>query len=1003
VIFQKVDLLVSDPDGIRHRKPDGTLPLIREHILLKHPAIIFGLLAAGISITGVVAARFTIVLVGGAIPGNKTIALSAALIWIILGSVIAYHTVKPFGRITGPVMQVFLVLIAVAAAIEVIFSIMGDHSPLEKLFISTGMMILGPSSSPISPVAAILAVVASLSLAAVIRSAGISGNTTRVRDIVSILGFLISLVCITLVLSYAYGNPLLYGTDFIPVAFISALAAFFIGASLIAAAGPGAFPVKYFVGDSTSARLLRVFVPLVAVIILLENLIFVGLSSWFSIRDAVLLSSILVVFVFATALVVARVSRGMGRALGKAEEKLARKNEDLGNLNEELTASEEELRQNIDELTRAEEEVENTLQRFFLVLGEMQYGVLLVSHENRIEFANRAFCDIFGLKESPASLPGMPATEMVEKIRSSYNNPDEAVARIGEIVRAGVPVIGEDVGMSGGRTFLRDFVPLNPGGKFFDRLWVHRDITESKRFEEQLRYHANLVETVSDAIISTDTDLRIQSWNKAAETMYGWKAGEVVGKQGSSILKTEFPEGMSRETLTKNLFENGAWRGELIQRTKDGQKIIVEATSIRLRDNAGHVIGGVSVGRNITDRKNVEEALKRKNEDLNALNEEIIASREELLQSHDDLIRSEEELRKTSQYLENLIDYANAPIVVWDPHFVITRFNYAFEELTGRTAREIIGQRLEVLFPPQYLDPSMEIIRKTMNGERLRVVEIPILNRNGEIRIVLWNSATLFEPDGTTIRSTIAQGNDITERKVAEAELETRNAELKRAIEELSRQGDALGEALKEKEILLSEIHHRVKNNLTAFISLLSLKGSYEETPSGNALKKDLQNRARSMALIHETLYRTGKYSQVDMKEYLSPLVRQVALGYDPSSLITTEVKAQAATLDLSRATPCGLIVTELITNSFKYAFPPSFDCMKTRSEPCTIRVSLGREGEGYCLSVSDNGIGLPQGFDIRTAQSLGLRLVYFLARHQLKARIEVNTKSGTEITFRFS
>ncbi|MCK9592718.1 MAG: PAS domain S-box protein [Methanoregula sp.] len=995
--------MVSDPDGIRYKKPDGTSTLAQEHLLLKRLTIVFGLLAAGTSIIGLLAARFTIVLVGGEIPGNKTIALSAALIWIILGSVLTYHTVKPFGRIAGRGMQVSLVLIAVAAGTEFIFSIFGGHSPLEKFFISAGMTIMGPSSSPISPMAAILAVVAALSLAAIIRSAGIPEKTTRMRDVVSIPGFLISLVSITFVLSYAYGNPLLYGTDVIPVAFMSALAAFFTGASLIAAAGPGAFPVTYFVGDSTSARLLRVFVPLVAVIILSENLIFVGLSSWFSIQDAVLLSSIVVVFVFATALVVARVSGGIGRALEIAEDELARKNEDLGNLNEELTASEEELRQNIDELTRSEEEVKNTLQRFFLVLGEMQYGVLLVSHENRIEFANRAFCDIFGLKESPASLTGISATEMVEKIRFSYTNPDEAVVRIGEIVREGVQVIGEDVGMSGGRTFLRDFVPLNPGGKFFGRLWVHRDITESKRFEEQLRYHANLVETVSDAIISTDTDLRIQSWNKAAETMYGWKAEEVVGKKGSNTLKTEFPEGMSRETLTKNLFENGAWHGELIQRTKDGQKIIVEATSIGLRDNAGHVIGGVSVGRNITDRKKGEEALKRKNLDLIALNEEIIASQEELQHSNEDLIRSEEELRKTSQYLENLIDYANAPIVVWDPHFVITRFNHAFEELTGRTAREIIGQRLEVLFPRQYLDHSMEIIRKTMNGERLRVVEIPILNRTGEIRIVLWNSATLFEPDGKTIQSTIAQGDDITDRKAAEAELEKRNAELNSAIEELSRQGDELSEALKEKEILLSEIHHRVKNNLTAFISLLSLKGSYEETPSGNALKKDLQNRARSMALIHETLYRTGKYSQVDMKEYLSPLVRQIALSYDPSSLMKTEVKVNGATLDLSRATPCGLIVTELITNSFKYAFPPSFDCMKIRSEPCTIRVSLEHDGEDYCLSVSDNGTGLPQGFDIRTAQSLGLRLVYFLARHQLKARIEVKTECGTEITFRFS
>ena len=405
----------------------------------------------------------------------------------------------------------------------------------------------------------------------------------------------------------------------------------------------------------------------------------------------------------------------------------------------------------------------------------------------------------------------------------------------------------------------------------------------------------------------------------------------------------------------------------------------------------------------ISKYNQAKEELLVKNEDLNAAYEKITASQEELQQINDELIKSEEELRNTSQYLENLINYANAPIVVWDPNFVITRFNRAFEELTGRTAREIIGQRLEVLFPQRYLDASMEIIRKTMHGERLKIVEIPILNRKGEIRIVLWNSATLFESDGKTIQSTIAQGNDITERKLAEAELAKRNEELNSAIDELTRRGDELAEALKEREILLSEIHHRVKNNLTAFISLLSLKGSYDETPAGNALKKDLQNRARSMALIHETLYRTGKYSQVDMGEYLSPLIHQIALSYDPSSMIRTEVKADGATLDLNRATPCGLIVTEIITNSFKYAFPESFNCMKMRSEPCTIRVSLKRDGEDYCLSVSDNGIGLPPGFDIRTAQSLGLRLVYFLARHQLKARIEVRTGVGTEIIFRFS
>ncbi len=296
----------------------------------------------------------------------------------------------------------------------------------------------------------------------------------------------------------------------------------------------------------------------------------------------------------------------------------------------------------------------------------------------------------------------------------------------------------------------------------------------------------------------------------------------------------------------------------------------------------------------------------------------------------------------------------------------------------------------------------MDIIRKTMYGERLKVVEIPILNRRGEIRIVLWNSATLFEADGTTIQSTIAQGNDITERKMTEAELEERNEELNSAIEELTRQGYELNEALREKEVLLSEVHHRVKNNLTAFISLLSLESTYDDSPAGLALKKDLQNRARSMALIHETLYRTKKYSRVDMDVYLSTLVGQIVSSYESAKSVKTVVNAHGITLDLSRATPCGLIINELLTNSLKYAFPVSFDCEMIRGVPCLIEVSLTEDDGAYLLTVRDNGIGLPEDLDIATTKTLGLKLVNFLAKHQLRASVDINPDEGADFRFRF-
>jgi PAS domain S-box-containing protein len=128
-------------------------------------------------------------------------------------------------------------------------------------------------------------------------------------------------------------------------------------------------------------------------------------------------------------------------------------------------------------------------------------------------------------------------------------------------------------------------------------------------------------------------------------------------------------------------------------------------------------------------------------------------------------------LRESNEELNSLINYANAPIIVWDMQFRITRFNHAAEVLTGRTATAVTGWPLDILFPPESLKSSMKLIKKTMTGERWETVEIPILNLDGSIRTVLWNSATLFGPDGKTPVAAIAQGQDITIRKQAERKL----------------------------------------------------------------------------------------------------------------------------------------------------------------------------------------------------------------------------------------
>jgi PAS domain S-box-containing protein len=140
-------------------------------------------------------------------------------------------------------------------------------------------------------------------------------------------------------------------------------------------------------------------------------------------------------------------------------------------------------------------------------------------------------------------------------------------------------------------------------------------------------------------------------------------------------------------------------------------------------------------------------------------------------------------LRETSNLLENLFNYANAPIIVWNARSEIIRFNHAFERLTGRNEKEVLGEKLDVLFPEDSRVATMKFIRKTTFGKRWEVVEIPIQHVDGSVRTVLWNSAAIFSADGKTPVATIAQGHDITERKKAEAQLADSLAELQSVLD----------------------------------------------------------------------------------------------------------------------------------------------------------------------------------------------------------------------------
>ncbi len=201
--------------------------------------------------------------------------------------------------------------------------------------------------------------------------------------------------------------------------------------------------------------------------------------------------------------------------------------------------------------------------------------------------------------------------------------------------------------------------------------------------------------------------------------------------------------------------------------------------------------------------------------------------------------------------------------------------------------------------------------------------------------------------------------------------------------------------SLEEKESLLQEVHHRVKNNLQLISSLLSLQAMRVEDPTVAALFSDSCNRLRSMALVHENLYRAGNFARVPMATHLQNLCAQLARAYGlETQHVTLHVDADDLHLDLSRAVSCGLIVNELVSNALKHAF--------TRGRAGSIQVRLRTLTGGRCeLSVADDGVGLPEGIDVQSAESLGLQLVGDLTA-QLHARLEVSRIAGTHWTVYF-
>jgi PAS domain S-box-containing protein len=212
---------------------------------------------------------------------------------------------------------------------------------------------------------------------------------------------------------------------------------------------------------------------------------------------------------------------------------------------------------------------------------------------------------------------------------------------------------------------------------------------------------------------------------------------------------------------------------------------------------------------------------------------------------------------------------------------------------------------------------------------------------------------------------------------------------------------DALQSSVAEKDALLREVHHRVKNNLAAIIGLISLQESRLVDPAIKGEFQEFSSRLSAMALVHQLLYNSESLTQIDMQMYLEALTVQLGHLYQSTGGTQLTVSAQGFFIDMDTAIPCGLIVSEAITNSFKYAFPSGQP--RAGEQACKINVSASQVGSVYTLRVSDNGIGLPVGFDWKKSPTLGMKLIRMLGEHQLGASMGVDSSAGTCIQIQFT
>jgi PAS domain S-box-containing protein len=358
------------------------------------------------------------------------------------------------------------------------------------------------------------------------------------------------------------------------------------------------------------------------------------------------------------------------------------------------------------------------------------------------------------------------------------------------------------------------------------------------------------------------------------------------------------------------------------------------------------------------------------------------------------------ERKRSVEQFRMAIEASPTGMLMMDENGVIVLVNAQIENLFGFQREDLLGQKIEMLVPQRFRERHPDFRRSFFGEPRARAMgggrELYGLRRDGSEVPIEIGLNPLTTPEGKFVLSSVV---DITERKRADHEreellgqLRMLNADLEQRV---NKRTSELTATLREREVLLQEIHHRVKNNLQVISSLVSMQLRQVEDSASRGALEECQTRVQAIALIHEKLYQSKDYSRVPFSEYARGLAANVfgALGVS-KDLIALDLDIEDMSIGVDKAIPSGLVLNELMTNALKHAFP--------QGRRGRVHVGMRRDGQHHAiLSVRDDGVGMPANLDPRTTSSLGMSLVFMLAE-QLGGEVDIHRAAGTEMRIRF-